>query len=43
MPRHLFTSSLSDPTPSTISLPRKPAPIGLSREQLRKIVTDLIG
>ncbi len=43
MPRHLFINALANTTPRRINLPRKPAPIGLSREDLRKIVVDLIG
>jgi hypothetical protein len=42
MPRHQFINLKSNTTPR-INLPRKPAPIGLSREELRKIVVDLIG
>jgi len=44
MPRHQFINAISTATLRTINnLPRKPAPIGLSREELRKIVVDLIG
>ncbi len=42
MPAHRFFN-LKPTTPPRINLPRKPAPIGLSREELRKIVVDLIG
>jgi hypothetical protein len=42
MPVHQFFNHKSNTTPR-INLPRKPAPIGLSREELRKIVVDLIG
>ena len=42
MPMHQFFN-LRTTTAPRINLPRKPAPIGLSREELRKIVVDLIG
>jgi hypothetical protein len=43
MPRHQFINAIANSTLRSINLPRKPAPIGLSREELRKIVVDLIG
>ena len=47
MPQHQFFNLKSTPLNANlgprINLPRKPAPIGLSREELRKIVVDLIG
>ncbi len=42
MPRHQFINLKSN-SATRVNLPRKPAPIGLSREELRKIVVDLIG
>jgi hypothetical protein len=42
MPSHRFIN-LKTNTTQRINLPRKPTPIGLSREELRKIVVDLIG
>ncbi len=47
MPRHQFfnlkSNSLNADLGPRINLPRKPAPIGLSREALRKIVVALLG
>jgi hypothetical protein len=47
MPSHHFFNFKSNPLNAglgpRINLPRKPASIGLSREELRKIVVDLIG
>ena len=42
MPRHQFINLNLNLTPR-IDPPRKPAPNGLSREEIRKIVVDLIG
>jgi hypothetical protein len=43
MPRHRLHLNFKSNSAPRINLPRKPAPIGLSREELRKIVVDLIG